>query len=151
VRYQPNVAVLHTDTNLLPRRQRVWSAWNYLGSRSIDGMHPVCVSYLVNQLQPLPFRTPLVVTLNPVTQPAPGTHDAQSLDECKARIAAIAQRRGAVMIDWDFASSLTRNDLNYWDALHYRVPIATQLVKELAGAALSGQEATDGTYRIVVR
>lgn len=73
VRYQPNVAVLHTDTNLLPRRRRVWSAWNYLGSRGIDGMHPVCVSYLVNQLQPLPFRTPLVVTLNPVTQPAPGT------------------------------------------------------------------------------
>ncbi|EIF32642.1 putative NAD/FAD-binding protein [Burkholderia sp. Ch1-1] len=72
VRYQPNVAVLHTDTNLLPRRQRVWSAWNYLGSRSVDGTHPVCVSYLVNQLQPLPFSTPLVVTLNPVTQPAPG-------------------------------------------------------------------------------
>ncbi|HEX3635727.1 MAG TPA: FAD-dependent oxidoreductase [Paraburkholderia sp.] len=73
VRYQPNVAVLHTDTNLLPRRQRVWSAWNYLGSRGVDGTHPVCVSYLVNQLQPLPFNTPLVVTLNPVTQPAPGT------------------------------------------------------------------------------
>ncbi|VVD27410.1 NAD(P)/FAD-dependent oxidoreductase [Paraburkholderia dioscoreae] len=72
VRYQPNVAVLHTDTNLLPRRQRVWSAWNYLGSRSVDGTHPVCVSYLVNQLQPLPFSTPLVVTLNPVTQPVPG-------------------------------------------------------------------------------
>ncbi|ABE29552.1 FAD dependent oxidoreductase family protein [Paraburkholderia xenovorans LB400] len=73
VRYQPNVAVLHTDVNLLPRRQRVWSAWNYLGSRGVDGTHPVCVSYLVNQLQPLPFSTPLVVTLNPVAQPAPGT------------------------------------------------------------------------------
>ncbi|WGS50760.1 FAD-dependent oxidoreductase [Paraburkholderia sp. D15] len=73
VRYQPNVAVLHTDTHLLPRRQRVWSAWNYLGSRRVDGTHPVCVSYLVNQLQPLPFATPLVVTLNPVAQPAPGT------------------------------------------------------------------------------
>ncbi|ASV96865.1 NAD(P)/FAD-dependent oxidoreductase [Paraburkholderia aromaticivorans] len=73
VRYQPNVAVLHTDTNLLPRRERVWSAWNYLGRRGVDGTHPVCVSYLVNQLQPLPFRTPLVVTLNPVSQPAPGT------------------------------------------------------------------------------
>ncbi|AJZ59954.1 FAD dependent oxidoreductase family protein [Paraburkholderia fungorum] len=73
VRYQPNIAVLHTDTNLLPRRQRIWSAWNYLGSRAHDGMHPVCVSYLVNQLQPLPFKTPLVVTLNPVAQLAPGT------------------------------------------------------------------------------
>ncbi|QQC65352.1 NAD(P)/FAD-dependent oxidoreductase [Paraburkholderia ginsengisoli] len=73
VRYQPNVAVLHTDTTLLPRRQRVWSAWNYLGRRGVDGAHPVCVSYLVNQLQPLPFSTPLVVTLNPVTPAAPGT------------------------------------------------------------------------------
>jgi predicted NAD/FAD-binding protein len=73
VRYQPNVAVLHTDTSLLPRRQRVWSAWNYLGRRGADGSLPVCVSYLVNQLQPLPFSTPLVVTLNPVTPPAPGT------------------------------------------------------------------------------
>lgn len=85
------------------------------------------------------------------TQPVPGTHDAQALDECKARIATIARRRGAIMVDWDFASSLTRNDLNYWDALHYRVPIATRLAKELAAATLSGQEATDGTYRIVVR
>ncbi len=30
VRYQPNVAYLHTDPALLPRRQKVWSAWNYL-------------------------------------------------------------------------------------------------------------------------
>ena len=73
VRYQPNVAVLHTDTNLLPRCRRVWSAWNYLGGRHLDGSRPVCVSYLVNQLQPLPFDTPLVVTLNPVAEPAPGT------------------------------------------------------------------------------
>lgn len=73
VRYQPNVAVLHTDTNLLPRRRRIWSAWNYLGGRGLGGATPVCVSYLVNQLQPLPFATPLVVTLNPVAEPAPGT------------------------------------------------------------------------------
>jgi uncharacterized protein len=73
VRYQSNVAVLHTDTNLLPRRRRVWSAWNYLGGRGLNGARPVCVSYLVNQLQPLPFKTPLVVTLNPVIEPAIGT------------------------------------------------------------------------------
>ena len=65
--------MLHTDTNLLPRRRRVWSAWNYLGGRHLDGTRPVCVSYLVNQLQPLPFDTPVVVTLNPVAEPAPGT------------------------------------------------------------------------------
>jgi uncharacterized protein len=69
IRYQRNVAVLHTDETLLPRRRRVWSAWNYLGAR--DPTRPVCVSYLLNQLQPLPFRTPLIVTLNPVSEPAP--------------------------------------------------------------------------------
>ncbi|ACR31319.1 NAD(P)/FAD-dependent oxidoreductase [Burkholderia glumae] len=76
VRYQPNVAVLHTDTALLPRRRRVWSAWNYLSRRTADaaeGESPVCVSYLINQLQPLPFSTPVIVTLNPVADPAPGT------------------------------------------------------------------------------
>ncbi|MGH8777630.1 NAD(P)/FAD-dependent oxidoreductase [Paraburkholderia sp.] len=75
-RYQPNVAVLHTDTTLLPRRQRVWSAWNYVSARNgepVDGARPVCVSYLLNRLQPLPFRQPVVLTLNPVAQPAAGT------------------------------------------------------------------------------
>lgn len=73
VRYQPNVAVLHTDTMLLPRRRRVWSAWNYLGRYGIGSAQPVCVSYLINQLQPLPFKAPLVVTLNPIAEPRPGT------------------------------------------------------------------------------
>lgn len=76
VRYQPNLAVLHTDATLLPRRRRVWSAWNYVGvrTRAPDALHaPVCVSYLLNQLQPLPFRQPVVLTLNPVDAPAEGT------------------------------------------------------------------------------
>jgi len=73
VRYAPNVAILHTDATLLPRRTRVWSAWNYLGRRHGDAQRAVCVSYLLNQLQPLPFRTPVVVTLNAYRDPAPGT------------------------------------------------------------------------------
>jgi uncharacterized protein len=74
VRYQRNVALLHTDTALLPRRRRVWSAWNYLSRRhGEDEARPVCVSYLLNQLQPLPFRTPVVVTLNPPGVPAAHT------------------------------------------------------------------------------
>ncbi|SAK53944.1 FAD dependent oxidoreductase [Caballeronia hypogeia] len=76
VRYQRNLAVLHTDRALLPRRRRVWSAWNYIGARPghvRDSSTPVCVSYLLNQLQPLPFSTPVIVTLNPFDEPAPGT------------------------------------------------------------------------------
>ncbi|WP_345792967.1 FAD-dependent oxidoreductase [Thauera sp. JM12B12] len=70
VRYQPNVAWLHTDTALLPRRQQVWSAWNYLSGRGAPDARPVSVSYLINRLQPLPFKTPMVVSLNPFSEPA---------------------------------------------------------------------------------
>ncbi|WP_348945297.1 FAD-dependent oxidoreductase [Chitinibacter sp. FCG-7] len=77
VRYQPNTAVLHTDVKQLPQRRKVWSAWNYLGGAAVSGERPVCVSYLLNQLQNLPFETPVVVTLNPFTPPAPQTVLAQ--------------------------------------------------------------------------
>jgi Predicted NAD/FAD-binding protein len=56
VRYQPNVAYLHTDPALLPRRQKVWSAWNYLAGKGAPDARPVSVSYLINRLQPLPSR-----------------------------------------------------------------------------------------------
>lgn len=71
VQYQPNVALVHTDTALLPRRRKVWSAWNYLAGAGRPDERPVSVSYLINRLQPLPFETPVVVSLNPFTEPAP--------------------------------------------------------------------------------
>ena len=71
IRYQPNRAVLHTDAALLPRQRKFWSAWNYAAGRDGGDGRPVCVSYLINRLQPLPFATPVVVTLNPGIEPAP--------------------------------------------------------------------------------
>jgi uncharacterized protein len=72
VRYQPNRVLLHTDIRLMPRRRRAWSAWNYLAA-SERGNLPVCVTYWINKLQPLPFDTPVLVTLNPPFEPAPET------------------------------------------------------------------------------
>lgn len=63
VGYQSNRAVLHTDRRFLPDRRSLWSAWNYLSMERDD--QPVCVTYLLNRLQRLPFDTPLMVTLNP--------------------------------------------------------------------------------------
>jgi predicted NAD/FAD-binding protein len=81
VRYQANTAVLHTDEAQLPRRKKVWSAWNYIGGPNANGeindMRPVCVSYLLNQLQELPIKQAVIVTLNPFTPPAPDTVLAQ--------------------------------------------------------------------------
>jgi predicted NAD/FAD-binding protein len=68
-RYQPNRAVLHLDIKLLPRRKKVWSAWNYMSSPGEGAERPVAVSYLINQLQPLPFEAPVIVTLNPNQEP----------------------------------------------------------------------------------
>ncbi len=71
IRYQPNRAVLHTDPALLPRDRKLWSAWNYFAGSGEPGEQPVGVSYLINKLQPLPFATPVVVTLNPAREPDP--------------------------------------------------------------------------------
>jgi uncharacterized protein len=70
VRYQPNRAVLHTDTSCLPQDEKTWSAWNYEGRGGPESR--VCVHYLINKLQPLPFRQPILVSLNPVNEPDPG-------------------------------------------------------------------------------
>ncbi len=78
-RYQPNRAVLHTDVTLLPRRKKVWSAWNYMSASGQGAQRPVAVSYLLNQLQPLPFKSPVIVTLNPHRLPDPA-HVIQEFD-----------------------------------------------------------------------
>ena len=74
IRYQPNVAVLHTDASVLPTRKRAWAAWNY--ARSTDAGQDstrVCLHYLINMLQPLPFEQPVVVSLNPLQAIDPKT------------------------------------------------------------------------------
>ena len=67
--YQANRAVLHTDTSLLPTRRRAWAAWNHENAGAEHGAAAVCLHYLLNRLQPLPFTTPVIVSLNPVRAP----------------------------------------------------------------------------------
>jgi predicted NAD/FAD-binding protein len=83
IRYQPNLAVLHTDSSVLPSHQRAWAAWNY-ETQSSDA-HPdakqVCLHYLLNKLQPLPvgLDTPVIVSLNPLREINP-RHVIQTFD-----------------------------------------------------------------------
>ena len=66
IRYQPNEAVLHTDSSVLPQRQAAWAAWNYeRAAASSAEQAGVCLHYLINQLQPLPWQQPVLVSLNP--------------------------------------------------------------------------------------
>ena len=63
--YQMNYAVLHSDARVLPTRRSLWSAWNYQAGGGTLSERPVTVNYLINQLQPLPVQSPVIVSLNP--------------------------------------------------------------------------------------
>lgn len=62
VRYQPNVATLHTDRAMLPRNRRTWASWNV---QVLPGeQRQVAMTYHMNRLQSLASRHELCVTLN---------------------------------------------------------------------------------------
>ncbi len=61
LRYQRNLAVLHTDAGLLPRRRSAWAAWNY---RLAADEAPATLSYNMNLLQGLDAPETFCVTLN---------------------------------------------------------------------------------------
>ena len=66
-KFQKNEAVLHLDESVLPEKKIAWASWNYLSTKSTCGNDSVSVSYLINKLQPLPFKKSVIVTLNPVS------------------------------------------------------------------------------------
>ena len=67
--YRPNLAVLHDDLSLMPKRKLAWASWNYIGSSKADVNADLCVTYWMNRLQNINKRTPLFVTLNPIHMP----------------------------------------------------------------------------------
>lgn len=72
IRYQGNIAVLHTDTKLMPRRRSAWAAWNYIHDRQTNnGSSGISVTYWMNRLQSLSIKTPVLVSLNPCRMPEP--------------------------------------------------------------------------------
>ncbi|KAF2659441.1 amine oxidase-like protein [Lophiostoma macrostomum CBS 122681] len=77
----PNVAYLHSDLSLMPKRRAAWSAWNYLTTSQPSSKPPnstsgdlqnVSLTYNMNILQSLPVETygDVLVTLNPAKPPA---------------------------------------------------------------------------------
>jgi hypothetical protein len=88
-RYSRNVAVLHSDARLMPRRRAVWSSWNYTGD---SGDECPSVTYWMNSLQNIPHATPLFVTLNPQLSPR-GEHHREIYEHPLFDAAAIAAQR----------------------------------------------------------
>lgn len=99
--YEKNIAVLHTDTSVLPTLKRAWASWNYHIPREPSGR--ATVTYHMNRLQNLSARKEYCVTLNEEAQIRPECvlrkftyhHPVFSL----SRMAA--QRRHRELIDRD--------------------------------------------------
>ena len=74
IRYQDNRAVLHTDASVLPANRKTWAAWNYERAASSERESSrVCLHYLLNRLQRIPFAQPVLVSLNPLQAIDPAT------------------------------------------------------------------------------
>lgn len=60
--YSDNSVVLHTDSEMMPRRKRAWASWNYLLDGS-EAEQPV-LTYNMNILQGIESTRPICVTMN---------------------------------------------------------------------------------------
>ena len=69
IRYEDNIAVLHTDRSLMPRRRAAWASWNYLTEVADREHRRASVTYWMNSLQPLATSTEIFVSLNPIRRP----------------------------------------------------------------------------------
>jgi predicted NAD/FAD-binding protein len=131
-----NRAVLHTDPTQLPKRRRAWAAWNFHAARAGESDAPVSLSYLMNRLQPLPFRRPVIVTLNPVDEPRDETilgeytYDhpvyVEGSDEAKRRLTAMQGRNrtwyAGAWTGFGFHEDGLRSAVGIARALHAEIP-----------------------------
>ncbi len=91
--YQPNEAVLHTDTRVMPSRRRSWASWNY---HVPPGKEQVAsVTYDLSRLQNLDSASPILLTLNETSNidPAKILRKFVYQHPCYSRESIAAQRR----------------------------------------------------------
>nr|WP_312989339.1 FAD-dependent oxidoreductase [Comamonas koreensis] len=144
IRYQPNEAVLHTDSSVLPQRQAAWAAWNYeRAAASSAEQAGVCLHYLINRLQPLPWQQPVLVSLNPARPIA--------ADQVHARIQYSHPVFDQAAIDAQRQLPQLQGQLRTWycgawcgygfheDGLRSGLAAAQSLCQSLAGAAPAAQ------------
>jgi hypothetical protein len=115
------------------------SSWRYPG-----------LDRLTATLAALPQATRLIMLFPPahmVVLPSPGSYDEAREAECKRRLADIARAHQGIVVDFRFASPITTRDDDFWDPLHYRLPIAKRIVEALHQAVDGESEADD--FRVI--
>jgi predicted NAD/FAD-binding protein len=61
--YKKNIAYLHSDKRLMPKRRNAWSSWNAILDK--NDIKKNCVTYWLNKLQNLKTKENYFLTLNP--------------------------------------------------------------------------------------
>lgn len=69
-----NRTILHSDKSLMPKRSKAWSSWNFLSTGAVEDFNGASsVTYWMNRLQGIDIKTPVFVSLNPLSEPDPSS------------------------------------------------------------------------------
>ena len=63
-KYKENLAIIHTDENIMPRNKTVWSSWNSFVDP--NNLNKSSLTYWLNLLQNLKSEKNIFLTLNPI-------------------------------------------------------------------------------------
>ncbi len=139
---------LPPDTAYDPARvDAIFAAWGDPAADPAPAATPPqrTLSLLAPALHLLPPATRKLLFFTPSSveqQGRPGTVTAQKWQVCKqAVVRDVAAIANVTVADFMIPSPITRDRAHYWDPIHYRVPVADQLMRDLVSAAHG--EATD--------
>ena len=110
------------------------------------------LAWLEEAIAAFPKETRVMLVLPPahlMNYPREGSVAWQRYAACKAGIVALAGRRGATVVDYAHASPITARDDNYWDLLHFRLPVAARFGDELVAIGKGNPPLADGAARIL--
>lgn len=102
----------------------------------------------------LPATTRLVALFPPVhaeAQPVAGSAAEVADEACKAAIVEALGPARTLTLDYRMRSALAIEDTNFWDSLHYRLPIAGRIVDDIVEAGEGASAPADGRYRLLSR
>lgn len=62
--YQKNIAIVHTDSSVMPKLKRNWSSWNYIIRGNPEGLEDAFTVYWMNKLQDVSKHQDYFVNIN---------------------------------------------------------------------------------------
>lgn len=122
-----------------------------VAARERDGWRFPALDWLDTALAALPGQTRKLIVLPPAhltALPREGSAGWQRYAACKEALRSLAAQRGAVIADFTHRSVVTQQDANYWDPLHFRLPIARRVEADLIAIARGAPVSSDGFVQI---